>query len=174
MGQVASIPMTTLDVCIVIVFVLAFVRGSSRGFLVEVYGPLSVVAAIAVATQIAPPITTFLQERVFLDDARAVSVASGYVLAFAGLYGGLWLFGRLIARWALRGLIGTVNRASGGALAAAKWIFVLILVIVGSEIAGGANARAVRLADSTILVWVKDVAFLPLTLSQRAPARRPD
>lgn len=166
--------MTALDICIAIVLALAFVRGSTRGFLVEAYGPLSVVAALAVATQIASPVTEFLQDRVFLDDARAVSVAAGYALAFSGVYGGLWLFERLIARWALRGISGRLNRALGGALAAAKWVVVLIVALVGSEVGSGAAANPVRLSDSMILVWVKDAAFMPLTLSQGGPARQPD
>lgn len=157
--------MTGLDVVIVSILVLAAVRGSVRGAVVEAYGPIAVLVALLAAAQWAAGFSESIERFLAIDDAPVLVATAGFVLAFIVVYGALWMLGVGLGRIWTHGLAGAVSRLIGAALSAAKWAAVIATVGLATELIPRGNGRVLDAADSVVIAKLVECAKRPIAVT---------
>ncbi|HYI39582.1 MAG TPA: CvpA family protein [Allosphingosinicella sp.] len=142
--------MTALDVIVLLLVGWNLVRGAMKGFVCEVLSLAAIVVAIVALKLLHTPVTTALEGPVGTQSGAAV-------LAFALVFGLVFLAGKLVARrvggGVKRSMIGPVDRILGGGFGALKGIILATLLYLGANLVydtiwGAQSERPAWMANS--------------------------
>jgi membrane protein required for colicin V production len=142
--------MTALDVIVLLLVGWNLVRGAMKGFVGEVLSLAAWIVAIVFLKLLHTPVTNALES--------AVGTRSGAaVLAFALVFGLVFLAGKLVARrvgvGVKRSVIGPVDRILGAGFGALKGLILATLLYLGANLVydtiwGAQSERPAWMADS--------------------------
>lgn len=123
--------MNIIDVIIVVILILGFVRGAMRGFIVELASLVALVAGIYGAIHFSYYAIDFLAERVSWDE-EYIQLA-GFAATFLIIVIFILLIGKLLTKLAGVMALGVVNRILGGFFGLIKFAFVLSVILMFVE-----------------------------------------
>jgi membrane protein required for colicin V production len=142
--------MTALDIIVLLLVAGGLVRGAMRGFVGEVLSLASWIAAILALKLLHTPVSSALE-------APVGTAAGAAVLAFALVFGIVFIAGKLIARRlggaTKRSVIGPIDRVLGAGFGALKGLIGATLLYLGANLVydtfyGASAQRPDWMADS--------------------------
>lgn len=123
--------MNIIDVIIVVVLILGFVRGAMRGLIVELASLVAIVAGIYGAIHFSYFAIDFLAKRVSWDE-KYIQLA-GFAITFLFIAVCIFFIGKLLTKLAGIMALGMVNRILGGVFGLIKFAFVLSVILMFIE-----------------------------------------
>jgi membrane protein required for colicin V production len=159
--------MNPTDAILLLVLIVAAVRGAVRGFLAETFGLLAIVLGLAGGALLAPALAEFLGAKLHL--ASPLLEVAAYVGGFFALHLPVLLLGILLGGVWKRGLAGVVNRAGGLVVGSLKWTLVLALFLVALDAAAGRDALPGRDA-SRLAAVLEEALTIPLRVGDERGA----
>ncbi|HIB36417.1 CvpA family protein [Mesonia sp.] len=120
--------MNTLDLVIVIILVIGFVRGAMRGLIVELASLIALIAGIYGAIHFSNYAIEFLTEHVSWNE-KYIEIA-GFGVTFLIIVILILLIGKLLTKLAGLMALGIINRILGGIFGFLKLAFILSVVIM--------------------------------------------
>lgn len=169
--------MTALDIIVLLLLVWGLVRGAMRGFVCEIFSLIAWVAAIVALKLVHEPVAVALSGPVG-------TYAGAAVLAFALIFGIVFLAGKLLARRlgdvTRRSVVGPVDRILGGGFGALKGLLVATLLYLAANLVydtfyGRAAERPEWMAQSRTypLLHASGRAIVDFVETRRGPADPP-
>jgi membrane protein required for colicin V production len=143
-----------LDIAGVIIIVLFFYRGYTRGIILAVFSVLAILLGLLCALKLSQSFSTWLLEKGYVSSGW-VQVVS-YVILFVGVILVVRLIARLLQTAIEAVMLGLVNRLFGGLLYA-----VLGVIVWSSMLWIGARANMIpseTIATSKTYSWVSGIA----------------
>jgi membrane protein required for colicin V production len=137
--------MNLIDVVIAMVLILGFVRGSMRGFIVELASLVALVAGIYGAIHFSYYALDFLKDYVTWEE-HYIQLAA-FAITFLAIVLFILLIGRLLTKLAGLIALGILNRILGGLFGIVKFAFILSVIIMFLE---GINSNIGFLEDEYI------------------------
>lgn len=125
--------MNTLNIIVIILLVLSFIYGCSRGIVREVASIAGIVLGVIACRMFGDVATDMAMQMMSLDANESTSSYAASIVGNGLLFGAVWLLVYLLARM-VRGAIhairlGFVDRLCGGIFSAAKWMLVVSFVL---------------------------------------------
>lgn len=120
--------MNTLDLVIVILLIIGFVRGAMRGLIVELASLIALIAGIYGAIHFSNYAIQFLAENVTWDE-KYIEI-TGFGITFLIIVILILLIGKLLTKLAGLMALGIVNRILGGIFGLVKLAFIVSVVIM--------------------------------------------
>ncbi len=120
--------MNLVDVVIVIILILGFVRGAMRGLIVELASLVALIAGIYGAIHFSYFAIDFLGEKLSWDE-EYIKIA-GFALTFLLIVLLILLIGKLLTKLAGMIALGIVNRILGGIFGLIKFAFLLSVIVM--------------------------------------------
>lgn len=151
--------MNPTDAILLLVLIVAAVRGAVRGFLAETFDLLAIVSGVVGGALLAPALVDFLDAK--LDLASPLLEVTAYAGGFFALHLPVFLAGVLLGGLWKRGLAGVVNRTGGLVVGSLKWALVLALFLVTLDATAGRDALPGR-AESRLAAVLEDALTIPL------------
>jgi len=123
--------MNIIDVIIVFVLILGFVRGAMRGLIVELASLVAIVAGIYGAIHFSYFAIDFLAKSVSWDE-KYIQLA-GFAITFLFIAVCIFFIGKVLTELAGLMALGMVNRILGGVFGLIKFAFVLSVILMFIE-----------------------------------------
>lgn len=121
--------MNVLDILIILPVGYGLVRGLMRGFVQELTGLVSLIAAVFCTKLWAPDFALWLSNN--LSVSFSVCQLIAWFVLFVGVALSLHLVGKLISRLLSAISLGWLNRLIGAAFGAAKWALIISIILNG-------------------------------------------
>lgn len=120
--------MSAVDVAIVVLLVVAALRGASRGFAAEFLGLVAIFAGILGAVLLSQPVTDLILAGTGIDPRMRAGVA--FAVAFLSLYLPVLFVRTVLTRRRRTGWKVVPGRLLGAAVATLKWAVVVAIALV--------------------------------------------